>query len=190
MATRTYKRALSSAQAANCENARHPRCRCRCGGRLHGRGHAAYQVQERAILDQNKEITADQVDNLISVLTTQQAELPAPFPQRNRIYPSLDAFYADNPDRQMSGESDYGTHWTNPGQSYPLWRVSYIQKTGEVYAVQLGGAGVVQVLGTLAPDQDDIYYRTLNHVLDGWAEVCGQPGSLDWVRRRLPLEVA
>lgn len=30
-------RALSERQAASCENAKHPRCRCRCGGALHGR---------------------------------------------------------------------------------------------------------------------------------------------------------
>lgn len=29
-------RALSERQARNCEEARHPVCRCRCGGALHG----------------------------------------------------------------------------------------------------------------------------------------------------------
>lgn len=29
-------RQLSERQARNCEEARTPRCRCRCGGRLHG----------------------------------------------------------------------------------------------------------------------------------------------------------
>jgi hypothetical protein len=27
---------LTESQARRCENARHPRCRCRCGGRFHG----------------------------------------------------------------------------------------------------------------------------------------------------------
>lgn len=30
------KRALSLSQAATCENAKHPNCRCRCGGAFHG----------------------------------------------------------------------------------------------------------------------------------------------------------
>jgi len=29
-------KALSFAQSASCEHARTPRCRCRCGGKLHG----------------------------------------------------------------------------------------------------------------------------------------------------------
>ena len=29
-------KALSRRQAANCESATHPRCRCRCGGAFHG----------------------------------------------------------------------------------------------------------------------------------------------------------
>lgn len=31
-------RRISYYQANRCENAEHPRCRCRCGGALHGRG--------------------------------------------------------------------------------------------------------------------------------------------------------
>jgi hypothetical protein len=31
-------RALSARQATRCENARTKRCRCRCGGLLHGKG--------------------------------------------------------------------------------------------------------------------------------------------------------
>jgi len=29
---------LTEGQARRCENAEHPRCRCRCGGALHGKG--------------------------------------------------------------------------------------------------------------------------------------------------------
>lgn len=34
-------RALSLRQAARCETATHPRCTCRCGGKLHGAGRMA-----------------------------------------------------------------------------------------------------------------------------------------------------
>ncbi len=32
--------ALSERQALACETAKNPRCRCRCGGALHGKGRA------------------------------------------------------------------------------------------------------------------------------------------------------
>jgi len=62
---KTYRRALSNAQAAACENAKHPRCTCRCGGALHGKGHAVYQAVERDYLAQQKEINRDQVAALV-----------------------------------------------------------------------------------------------------------------------------
>lgn len=36
MAQQAYKRALSSREIVNCENATQPACKCRCGGALHG----------------------------------------------------------------------------------------------------------------------------------------------------------
>ena len=65
---KTYKRALSKAQAVACENAKHPKCRCRCGGALHGKGHSAYQAQEREILDQGKQITTEQITAIVESL--------------------------------------------------------------------------------------------------------------------------
>lgn len=40
------RRALSERQAWECETAAHPRCRCRCGGKLHG----ANRVSEKALV--------------------------------------------------------------------------------------------------------------------------------------------
>ena len=67
--------------------------------------------------------------------------------------------------------------------------MSYVQATGEVYAVELGGLerSRVVVLGVVQPDEDDgrrrAYYRTLDRLLEGWAE---EPyKSLDWVKERL-----
>jgi hypothetical protein len=65
---KTYKRALSRAQAAACENAKHPRCKCRCQGALHGKGHSAYQAQEREILSQGKQITTEQITAIVESL--------------------------------------------------------------------------------------------------------------------------
>ena len=39
-------RDLSFAQAASCENAKHPRCKCRCGGAAHGARRAGQEPQE------------------------------------------------------------------------------------------------------------------------------------------------
>lgn len=102
-----------------------------------------------------------------------------------KTYPNIEAFYSENEQRRHSGEADYGAWWTAPGLSWPKWRVSYIQKTGEVYAVQLKDGGLVKVLGTVTPDDERIYYRTLDRILEGWAEAIHHPGSLVWVERKL-----
>ncbi len=62
---KTYKRTLSNAQAARCENATGPRCKCRCGGALHGKGHQSYQTREREILIQGQGITTEQIKAII-----------------------------------------------------------------------------------------------------------------------------
>ena len=99
-------------------------------------------------------------------------------------YKNIEEFYAENEERRRSGEADYGCWWTEPGHSWPRWRVSYIQKTGEVYAVQLTG-GQVKLLGVVPPDDASIYYQTLDRILEGWADVIHELGSLDWVQARL-----
>lgn len=97
-------------------------------------------------------------------------------------YPNIEAFYSEDEARRRSGESDYGVWWTNE-QRWPTWRVSYVQATGEVYAVQLQGMGRVEVLGVVPPDQEEIYYRTLDKLLAGWSEEGAR--SISWVRERL-----
>ena len=102
-----------------------------------------------------------------------------------KTYANLDAFYDDNPERRRSGEADYGCWWRDGQSDYPRYRVSYVQKTGEVYAVQLGNEAKVEVLGIVPPDDDRIYYRTLDRILEGWADHIHEPGSLNWVRGKL-----
>ena len=85
---------------------------------------------------------------------------------------NVQEFYNDNHARRTSPEADYGSQWTTPDrQSY---RVSYIQDTGEVYAVNLSGIteGPVHLLGLVPPDpvpdqSREHYYRTLDNILDG-----------------------
>ena len=104
-----------------------------------------------------------------------------------KTYPNLEAFYNENPARRESGEADYGCWWTVPGMDWPKWRVSYIYETGEVYAVQVKEGGPVKVLGIVPPDGGHIYYRTLDRILEGWADAISTPGSLVWVEIKIKL---
>ncbi len=99
-------------------------------------------------------------------------------------WPNLSEFYAD-PNRRLSGEADYGVWWKDGDKTFPNYRVSYIRDTGEIYAAACQD-GEVQLLGTCPPDEGfDTYYRTLDRILEGWADECGKPNGLAWVRRRL-----
>ena len=74
--------------------------------------------------------------------------------------------------------------------------MSYIQATGEVYAAEQWGPCRVRVLGIVPPDPDERrwdgspwegkhYYRTLNQILDGWADPDITSHDLAWVEQRL-----
>lgn len=99
-------------------------------------------------------------------------------------YENIDAFYAENEERRNSGEADYGVWWTEANRNWPRWRVSYIKKTGEIYAVQMN-EGQVELLGVVPPDDAPIYYQTLDRILEGWADIIHELGSLDWLRAKL-----
>ena len=106
-------------------------------------------------------------------------------------FPSMGDFYAADERRLTSEECDYGVHWRLHGWA-GRWRVSYVQATGEIYAVNHNrGDGLVFVLGVVAPDpvaegdRRSLYYATLERILDGWPERCGQPDGLRWVKDTL-----
>ena len=106
------------------------------------------------------------------------------------IYPNIEAFYSEDERRRRSGECDYGVWWRGD-VSIPTYRISYVQATGEVYAIQLtSGYDAAEVLAVIAPDEGDIYYRTLDRILEGWPDQCGEIGSLSWVRERLEAAIA
>ena len=42
--------------------------------------------------------------------------------------------WIDKPIRSKSGEVDFGVLWRLAGANFPLWRVSWIANTGELYA--------------------------------------------------------
>ena len=85
-------------------------------------------------------------------------------------WPSIPAFYAADRRRERSPEVDFGIQWRVHGQGWPLWRVSFIKDTGEVYAVALGPVNTVLLLGTFPVTgfDADVYYRDLDEHLAGW----------------------
>lgn len=78
--------------------------------------------------------------------------------------------WAEQPERKRSPESDYGSWWTLRGDNnypqFPRWRVSWIEKTGELYAVELGQEKEHRyiVFGVVA------YERIADFLMQGWAD--------------------
>lgn len=108
-----------------------------------------------------------------------------------RAWESIETFYAGRPDREWSGERDYGVWWRDADRD-PTWRISHVEQTGEFYAictapwarqVVLGGVvyatppghgiGPVVVIG-YAPT-----YAAGEELLDGWTDLRGS-NRLSW----------
>ena len=127
-------------------------------------------------------------------------------PDTGTQFPSIDALYDAFPEARHSTESDYGVWWKDDDGGN--WRVTYIHATGHLYAAYLGGTaskhakfmgqtmlvvsagsdrGPVVILGKTHPFTDDRVGAAdpMEEVLEGWAEVCGQQGSLSWVIDRI-----
>ena len=112
--------------------------------------------------------------------------MPSSEPRRTQIE-AMEAFYAADERRRRSPEADYGVHWRQGGQRL---RVSYIRETGEVYAVgEYAPVRDVEVLAVVPADdvpEGEIYYRTLESLLVGWADECGRNrNGLLWLKERL-----
>ena len=90
--------------------------------------------------------------------------------------------WIEKPERGVfAREVDYGAHWRQPvgGETYPpLWRVSWIEKTHEVYACQPFKDKFI-VLGTCSTQEE------LERRIVGWADACRSGESLNWVAERL-----
>ena len=108
-------------------------------------------------------------------------------------YATIEEFFDARPERRGSPQADYGTGWTENGQERPPWRVSWLEETGEVFAVRLADspAGPVRLLAIVRPDPvlpgRRKPNRTLDALLDGWADHAVSGGDLAWVTWRLSL---
>lgn len=70
------------------------------------------------------------------------------------FYGPLEDFYSANEARRRSREVAYGVWWVND-RGAGHCRVSYVQATGEVYAVDLPGEEFAEVLGVVPPDPEE-----------------------------------
>lgn len=110
------------------------------------------------------------------------------------VYASVEAFYDANELRRRSPEWDYGVHWQPETSHWPVWRVSWVVETGELYTVctsdgRLVVLGVCEKVGEYPYGQHSRDWAAFNDeqlvemVMKGWAEVT--PPKLSWVTARL-----
>lgn len=114
-----------------------------------------------------------------------------------RRYDDINSFYLEDPRRRDSGETDFGVWWKDDFERN--YRVSWVQDTGELYAVALGEVSIARVsseeavtfggptdtgfVELLATDLPSI--GIVEAKLQGWPDVCGTAKSLSWVRSRV-----
>jgi hypothetical protein len=95
---------------------------------------------------------------------------------------TLQEFYAADPQRAHSREVGYGSLWREFAP-VPTYRLGWVQRTGELYAVELTEADErrdpVEVLGVLWSRSE------VEACLAGWPERCGGQRSLLWARDRI-----
>ena len=106
-----------------------------------------------------------------------------------KTFRNIEEFYDEQPERRYSPEADYGSHWTTTERR--RYRISYIQDTGEIYALELSGHdGPITLLGQVPADpvtdpRTDLYYRTLDAVLAEWPEQALNRQGPEWVKQQL-----
>ncbi len=108
----------------------------------------------------------------------------------------LEHFYESNEARRNSEEIEFGSEWV--GEDGEIFQLSWIEATGEMYLMAdtpnnpvVDGFGdiiptpeqsselEVEVLGTIGT-LDEVH-----SILEGWQDICGEPGSLAWLKVRL-----
>jgi hypothetical protein len=121
---------------------------------------------------------------------------------------NLEAFYAERRlNRDPGGgwwadEYDYGLYWYDAHRNTyrlswmgPIGRTDESAPPGELYIAKLND-GVVQWLCTIPPVPHGLDEAlrdvspvradyNVEQILTGWADVCGEPNSLGWIRDRV-----
>jgi hypothetical protein len=97
------------------------------------------------------------------------------------VWPSLRAYYHDDPVREGSPETDFGLGWTFGGSTaWPTWRVAWVAYTGEVYAHAQAYFPHERVI-LVAVQQPK---AAAEAALGGWADPQHAAHQLAWVFRR------
>jgi hypothetical protein len=125
---------------------------------------------------------------------------------RSLIFPTLDDLLANrgllrrDDGVGFDDAHDYGAWWRDHRDGvFRLtwlgprgWRDNPSADPGELFLLRLGaGEGrEAELLCVIAPADEEPYDRVVEVVLDGWADVCGAEGSVDWVRQRAREAVA
>jgi hypothetical protein len=99
---------------------------------------------------------------------------------------NIEDFYQEDERRRQSTEVELGDAWTNESDPGTTYEISWIEDTGEVYAMRVEASSKaaisspnVQLLGKVAQRQE------LEDLLGGWQDAMGDPGSLTWLKERL-----
>jgi hypothetical protein len=100
-------------------------------------------------------------------------------------YESVDAFRAaGGPVRALSIEHHFGVMWRDGRRKRPRYRISWIESTGEVYALALSEFDElrkVQLIGVVPT------LERIEGLLNGWQSLAYEESTLDWVRERIAL---
>ena len=106
----------------------------------------------------------------------------------NEIFEGLEHFESAEPARRSSSYVDYGSFWQLTGWA-GRWRVFYLWKTSEVYAMDQCGKPLM-LLGAFPIDADatgpgEHYYNGLDRFLEGWEDRSNTPGGMDWLIEKM-----
>jgi len=108
-------------------------------------------------------------------------------------------FYAADPRRQESEEISFGAGWTEHTDAASTFRLSWVARTEELYAVREphpGGGLLASVFDHYNLHQADVGelrveilavadLATIEQALAGWQEIITEHDSLRWARRRV-----
>jgi hypothetical protein len=103
---------------------------------------------------------------------------------------NIEDFYQEDERRRRSTEVELGDAWTDDSDPGTPYEISWIEATGEVYAMREEASSkaaisspTVQILGKVAQRQE------LEELASGWQDAMGDPGSLRWIRERLQRSI-
>lgn len=88
--------------------------------------------------------------------------------------------FIENRRRHGSKEVDFGFNWKlRTGQRYPLWRLSWIENTGELYAVNMKNLDDFIVIGKFNSLED------VENFLSGWTDAMFKMGLIEFIKQKL-----